>query len=322
MPGAHPPSCPRCGYDLTGVVTSWAESCPLEGVCSECGLGFLWHDVVRADTLVVDGFVEHAVGFRQRFRWSWRTWGWTLWPARFWRRVGITSPPRIGAILLWPALSLLLVGAVIPLLENLSLLVYMTAGFRKWNAVPGNWAFFAGPWTVGLARPGGSPATLVWDPREPSPLYVPGLALGLTIPFVLMCLPWTRKDAKVRPRHLLRASVFGLAWLAIPSICAFPSTLASAITNIVCGLGGASLARNLVSNGLLYLGGWMYQYWAVFFALVAVWTVVWWGTAINTLFTGHHPRRVFAVVLLPSVLAVAVALMYSDQFRWVMRLWV
>ena len=45
-------SCPRCGYDLAGVVESWnhAESlsCPLNGTCSECGLGFEWADVFRS----------------------------------------------------------------------------------------------------------------------------------------------------------------------------------------------------------------------------------------------------------------------------------
>lgn len=34
--------CPRCGYDMRGVIASWRESCPLEGVCSECGYAFAW----------------------------------------------------------------------------------------------------------------------------------------------------------------------------------------------------------------------------------------------------------------------------------------
>jgi hypothetical protein len=33
----RPALCPHCGYDQAGVVLSWKESCPLRGVCAECG---------------------------------------------------------------------------------------------------------------------------------------------------------------------------------------------------------------------------------------------------------------------------------------------
>jgi len=42
MTGGKGVTCPSCGYDLRGVVSSWSESCPLEGVCSECGYAFRW----------------------------------------------------------------------------------------------------------------------------------------------------------------------------------------------------------------------------------------------------------------------------------------
>ena len=45
------PLCPRCRYDLAGVVASWSSACPCAGVCSECGLDFLWPDLLRADQL-------------------------------------------------------------------------------------------------------------------------------------------------------------------------------------------------------------------------------------------------------------------------------
>ncbi len=37
--------CPRCGYDLRGAVQSWRDACPLDGRCTECGLGFEWADL-------------------------------------------------------------------------------------------------------------------------------------------------------------------------------------------------------------------------------------------------------------------------------------
>ena len=38
--------CPRCGYDLRGAMELWYESCPIFGVCSECGLSFEWADLL------------------------------------------------------------------------------------------------------------------------------------------------------------------------------------------------------------------------------------------------------------------------------------
>ncbi|MCZ6834720.1 MAG: hypothetical protein O7G85_03005, partial [Planctomycetota bacterium] len=35
-----------CGYDLRGTMGDWTNACPLRGVCSECGLGFDWADMI------------------------------------------------------------------------------------------------------------------------------------------------------------------------------------------------------------------------------------------------------------------------------------
>jgi len=39
--------CPHCGYDLSGGAAAWGESCPLEGVCSECGRRIRWGVAIR-----------------------------------------------------------------------------------------------------------------------------------------------------------------------------------------------------------------------------------------------------------------------------------
>ncbi len=39
--------CPRCDYDLAGAVSSWSDSCPVRGTCSECGLEFAWSDIIN-----------------------------------------------------------------------------------------------------------------------------------------------------------------------------------------------------------------------------------------------------------------------------------
>jgi hypothetical protein len=43
----RPAFCPRCGYDLSGTIAAWECSCPVDGVCGECGLGFRWAGLFR-----------------------------------------------------------------------------------------------------------------------------------------------------------------------------------------------------------------------------------------------------------------------------------
>lgn len=38
--------CPKCDYDLGGIRASWRESCPLRGVCPECGFQFNWGHLI------------------------------------------------------------------------------------------------------------------------------------------------------------------------------------------------------------------------------------------------------------------------------------
>ncbi|MFA6043779.1 MAG: hypothetical protein WC718_02240 [Phycisphaerales bacterium] len=83
------PTCPRCGYDLAGQIATWETLgvCPLRGTCPECGQSLGWREVLRQAGLI-QGFVEDAYGVRRRLTWAIRTSLWTIWPWRFWSRVG------------------------------------------------------------------------------------------------------------------------------------------------------------------------------------------------------------------------------------------
>lgn len=315
---AGAPSCPRCGYDLTGVVESWKDWCPLEGTCSECGHVFPWSDALLPERLILNGFFEHARGFWQRLRWAWRTWWWTLWPPRFWRRVGVTYPPRARAIVLWPAFSVLVLWAIIPILDNVSFLIYLTNGLRRWGTIHRAWRFFVVPWTVGLASRDRNSGTLSWSLTDVSPIYGPGLALGLTIPLVVLCLSRTCAAAKISRASLLRAVVFSLAWLTIPPILALPRTLEFAVSFIRVGFLGDAGPDTFPSDFGSFAGWWTYHYWHAVLALIAAWIIFWWATAISTLFAGHHPRRVLAIALIPGLLAFIASLLLSRDFQRVM----
>lgn len=87
------PSCPRCGYDLSGIVDSWQASCPVEGICSECGHEFDWKDAYDNLYRLRRWFFEVCPSYR--FDRVCVTWVRALWPPCFWKAVGKTQP-RLG----------------------------------------------------------------------------------------------------------------------------------------------------------------------------------------------------------------------------------
>src|SRR6185369_13902164 len=102
--------CPRCGYDVSGPVPTWSESCPLGGTCSECGLTFAWVDIFRPDRIAPAWSFEHA---RERLPARWfETVGRALAPSVFWSRVRLGARLRHGR-LMEIALPLLLLGCVV-----------------------------------------------------------------------------------------------------------------------------------------------------------------------------------------------------------------
>jgi hypothetical protein len=79
--------CPRCGYDLRGVMPTWIESCPREGTCAECGLTYRWAEVLHPEKFEPTWCVEFAKGRRSFARASLGTFMRSFWPWGFWSRV-------------------------------------------------------------------------------------------------------------------------------------------------------------------------------------------------------------------------------------------
>ncbi len=99
MPGPTP-ICPRCGYDQSGIIATWAESCPLDGVCSECGLEILWAEVLSPNYAPPAWSYEHArrLGVVSLAA----TLGRALSPPVFWGSLRLTHPvvvPRLVALI-------------------------------------------------------------------------------------------------------------------------------------------------------------------------------------------------------------------------------
>lgn len=114
--------CPRCGYDLRGVIQSWDVSSPLLGVCSECGLEFEWAELLSSKIRKPLWNIEYG----KRLTIPWRAIGTlikAIRPDRFWASLKMTHPPRWRRIIL---LFLLMFGP-------LYLAISITHGVYAWR---------------------------------------------------------------------------------------------------------------------------------------------------------------------------------------------
>ncbi|MCZ6837298.1 MAG: hypothetical protein O7G85_16100, partial [Planctomycetota bacterium] len=102
--------CPRCGYDLHGMVDSWREQCPISGNCAECGLPFDWGELLNRQ-LNMPGWCVESPFVRTRRAWLWASFR-TLWmslrPWRFWRELKMTHDMKLRRIVWYPLLLLIL----------------------------------------------------------------------------------------------------------------------------------------------------------------------------------------------------------------------
>jgi hypothetical protein len=99
----HLPWCPRCRYDLRGMTAMWTDSCPLSGTCPECGLEYLWRDVVQPDFARPQWCVEFSTS-RSVLRAALITFARSWAPWHFWKRIQAHHRVRPGRLILYVAL--------------------------------------------------------------------------------------------------------------------------------------------------------------------------------------------------------------------------
>src|SRR5256885_17124900 len=89
----HSIHCPRCGYDQRGIMATWIQSCPLTGICTECGLEMAWAEVLNPNIIKPRWCVEY-VHHSSALPWaSVKTFAMTFWRWRFWRTLKMSHPP-------------------------------------------------------------------------------------------------------------------------------------------------------------------------------------------------------------------------------------
>lgn len=306
MSAQPPPSCPRCGYDLTGALDSWTDPSQLGGVCSECGLAFEWVRVLLPEKFVIRWFVEHARSAGALWWTAWTTWWRVIVPPRFFAAVTMEHSPRPGRFLLWlPLLSvpvLVLAAAVHVVLVALYIQPFLPASFAPqvgvWyaNAVGRpftNSDLAVGPagvitgWTTSFSLPG-----WLWS-------LLPLWSMLGAWPVVLFLLPTTRARAKVRSVHLIRAFVYSLWWLVIPALVRLGNGLYLLLTGTPSAPPPTSLLDGPDRWIELLARPWIALSW---FVGLFAWTAWWWYLAIVRHMRLQDGRRVWALLFVISLL--------------------
>lgn len=302
------PACPRCGYDQSGEVAAWTDWCPLEGHCPECGTGFAWADLFDPARQDIRWLVEHAPDLRGRARRTVPTLWRMAWPWVFWRRVDIHARTAPRAAAGW----LLLVWAMAHLATWIPfslLFAMMGNGYRI--SIDGARQFFQDSPTsgivdaalTGLCWPVASFANLRpfwWDyysGRSFTSAFRVPLGMGLTWAVLMSALPVTRRMAKLRRAHVLRALLF--QWSAV-IVGYYASRVLFPVVHAF-----ASTATELAIIGI--------------YLFVCVWSLVWWAAALRV---GWGVRSWLLTILgtLAALLGGVVAATLEDSITYLMWL--
>jgi len=192
--------CPRCGYNLRGIIQTWNQTgaCPLTGKCSECGFDFNWKRVFEIP--------DHPWLFEYHWRRNpIRSFFTTLYrsafPWKFWREIDLFWPVRI-----WP----IVVMIIILLITTLAALI---GGIIKWRLFNHdvhwvNWRYLMG-YPVNKGPWFSTYYSMTYYLRE-SFIIAGTIAWAVAVPFAFGLLPISLSRAKVRKAHLIRVFCYSI----------------------------------------------------------------------------------------------------------------
>lgn len=291
-----PPTCPRCTYDLSGQVTTWADSCPTTGTCSECGLTFDWRLIFNPNLDGLPWFIECPRPPRKRWPWL-RTTAHVLVPWKFWKRVTVETPIHTRGVIRWLVCLVALVCAL-PLLAPSVLYLpgYIVSALTSTG--PSTPSYWLQEFPVAIAldmwhRFHESLETLTDYATE---LRVPmwtlvGAACSTAFPAIFFLLPFTRRASKVRAALVWRAAAYSLAWITPFIAWLLLSLTCQAICDAVPWNARpgpiASFALNTCSwiaehSPFHWSGWWLFSRPPAYFAVpVAAWIATYWLFAMK-----------------------------------------
>lgn len=293
------PLCPRCGYDQSGIVTSWRDSCPTEGRCAECGLEFAWTELFRPDLHAPDWSFEHAN--KHLFRCLMQTFVRSLWPMSFWKSLRLTHPIHTRR----------LIKLAVGILVTIHLL--LAAGGYAWFFVLSNIVYKAGSWRYELLSFSifvpDEAVTRFWITAAIMPYY-PRLAgdevpTGSTellmafcwsflIPLGFLALRQTLRHHSVRSVHILRAWAYSLPGLAMW---------------IVLGRIPKLIGIEMTAIGTAAHAWWWTQYEFICFLVLSAWLLFYWTRVSSRYLRLKRPVVTTLVLYVVTLMIAGVSLM-------------
>jgi hypothetical protein len=306
------PQCPRCGYDQTGLIESWKDSCPLLATCAECGYGFDPADALDPTRKRLPWLHEHA-----KHWWSVRsaikTLLMLLWPPVFWKRVRPEHEVRVGRVvglLLWPY-ALLAMGFLVLFFAE-----HITAGrvwmWRRPTPLPWGQSISDGFKSFGVSLVDGR---ALGSLAERLALDVSLFLLAifwLPVAGAFLAVPSEWSGSRLTRKHLIR--LLGYA--------AIPLGLASIVAGVwALGLGSYQLVYYMQSPQAQQVWARPWQIsspdWLAPIALgllLLVWSPLYWFSAIRWGYSLPSTRRPFLIVLAVLLTPWALFLAFSGYY--------
>lgn len=311
-------ACPRCGYDLRGLTSTWQNACPVTGVCTECGLDFAWAELLNR-TLVPPAW--HVESPLRQHRFPRRVLG-TLWrsilrPDRHWRALKMSHRVRWGSIGGY-LIALLL---VIYLCTAAATAIEVMTEPGQFRGALGERLTHATLTFLAPMNPDGFFVTPIAPPvwwRGPGPILYSaplefftrigtsvGVGLGSAVTqfmataLVFLALPITRRQCKVRMEHVWRIAALGVAiW--------FPLLILFVFTEPVWRL-ATPWPTTAPLTDLLIRGGTL---------LTCVLTFAWWMLAVHWYLRMTHAFWVAMLACVAGTIgAIGVALYATNVIR-------
>lgn len=311
--------CPRCGYDLSGEVQRWCDQCPLEGVCSECGLKIRWGGLLGVDVRRPESFFETSrakprrafLGTLSRAKNPFRFWNWVKMEYEFnWKRMVLLSLVGMLAIHTLFTVAVVVLCVAIhsaavsgpnpygyPFPTSTQIVIYSS----KIVGVP-----FLGDFTYSRYSRYSPPLVGL-----PAWILMGGLSIA-TMSLAFMLLPRTLSNAKVRTVHLVRVMCYSFIWLPMSWCILTGALVLKSMFDYYKAYGPGTTQRAFWSEWIDYLGHKAdslaktlhpYEY-VITLAVVFGWSVFWWWGAGKYYLKIPRPFMISITLTILSTLAV------------------
>ncbi|MFO0856821.1 MAG: hypothetical protein U0640_05615 [Phycisphaerales bacterium] len=327
--------CPRCGYDLRGQVDTWrvplatqadvvrfesgevlesevGAKCPVEGTCSECGLGFEWKYVFRPELAGPGWFVEtRRVG---RVRAWFATVRRVLLLRPFFRRdigMKIETPFHLRRMLWYLAIFMILVPCV---------------GFVFQQAWRAAYMWFA------MGKPLGAASYVVFA-NSPTDIvraiaeleffggqnwFCVGFVCSLGFALMMSVLPDTRANAKVRTAHVGRAMVYSITWLCVPLLLGIVTATLDGMYSAMSTQAAPSPTAIGFMDGIGEVVDFLQSQYTRFLLVGAtvIWCYTYWWCVLRMWWRMREALVAYVACAVPVAIMVIVAMVYTFPRYW------